>query len=712
MTRSTANIAIVLAASAFFLILTGGLASAELPDDRCTIPYTTRPEPVTVVIDVSRTYAPINKLLYGHFIENLANWFEGGVWAEMLGDRKFFYPVNNNEELSPPNSRRGFVGSWFRGFVGRWFPIGEERFVVMGKGHPYVGEQSPRIQLDSVEVRGIRQAGLALERGEGYAGRVILAGHPGADIEVTLIWGEGVKDRVSVAISRLSPEYDTYPFSFTVPVDAQDARLEITGTGSEFFWIGAVSLMPEDNIEGFRPDLIALLREMNPTMLRWGGNFSSGYEWRDGIGDRDKRPPRYDFAWGALEPNDMGTFEVLALNRLVGSEPNIGVNAGLGDAYSAAQWVEYVNGSVDTPMGRLRARHGHAKPFNVKWWGIGNEMYGEWQLGRMKIEHYVIKHNRFAKAMREVDPSIILVASGASPFEMGTVSRNFRKPLYSKRPFEYGSPEDWSGRLLEGSGEYFDYLSEHFYHLEDSAFDVEKQEFVRMKDPLIDQLRRAPNRVRAVVEAWEEYNRRFPWLQDSGIKIVLDEWPARGTDLVRAMAAAETMNELFRYTDVFTMSAFTCATCALRYDKTHSTLNGAGLLFKMYTEHFGTIPVDVSGNAPQREVSGTVGVDKPRISSGSDTYPLDVVAALTTDRTKLTIAVVNPTGNEQEIALDLKGGSLPSAGRKWILTGPLDANNAPGEDPVVKITESTMSSVSKTLTIDPMSITVFEFELR
>jgi len=295
---------------------------------------------------------------------------------------------------------------------------------------------------------------------------------------------------------------------------------------------------------------------------------------------------------------------------------------------------------------------------------------------------------------------------------MKTIARHFRHPLHPTIPFHYGSPEDWTGRLLEGASDNMHYVAEHFYHVPDSRFDVEQQAFVQTDDPVIDQIRRAPNRVKGAAEAWAEYNRRYPWLKDSGIKMVLDEWPARGTDAVRAVATAETMNELFRHTDIFAMSAYTCGPCAIRYDRTDGVLNGSGLLFKLYTDHFGSIPVEVDGNAPQHEVSGTVGVDKPAETSGSPTYPLDVVAALSTDGSTLTISVANPTENVQDVVLQLRGADLASNGRSWVLTGPVGANNVPGETPVVTIRETSVSAGSDALRVQPMSVTVFEFAIR
>ncbi len=124
--------------------------------------------------------------------------------------------------------------------------------------------------------------------------------------------------------------------------------------------------MPADNVQGFRPDTLALLRELNAPVYRWpGGNFVSGYNWRDGIGDRDKRPPRKNPAWKGVEHNDVGIHEFMALCALLETEPYIAVNSGLGDVASAADEVEYVNGAAATPMGKLRAANGHAEPYRA-----------------------------------------------------------------------------------------------------------------------------------------------------------------------------------------------------------------------------------------------------------------------------------------------------------------------------------------------------------
>jgi alpha-N-arabinofuranosidase len=341
-------------------------------------------------------------------------------------------------------------------------------------------------------------------------------------------------------------------------------------------------------------------------------------------------------------------------------------------------------------------------------------MYGQWQLGHMYVDHYVLKHNLFAKAMRKVDPSIVLVASGATLFEINTTARHHRVPLPAKLPYEYGSPQDWSGNLLLHSSDYFEYISEHLYPVTDSAFDVDEQQFVKTNDPIEDQIRRVPNRVRATVEAWDEYVRRMPQLKDKHIKLAIDEWAGGGRrGFERALCVAEGLQEMFRHSEVIQMAAYTAFISNLAFDGNDATLSPVGLVFKLYRKHFGTLPVEVSGSAPQKPIKGTVGVDKPSISSGSDTYPLDVAAALTTDKKKLTLAIVNPTETVHEMDLGVTGAQLLGTGTMWKIAAPnLDADNEPGKEPALEIRETRLTERPATLALPPLSVSLIELDVR
>ena len=164
--------------------------------------------------------------------------------------------------------------------------------------------------------------------------------------------------------------------------------------------------------DGFRSDLIAAMREVRVTQLRWAGNFSSTYHWRDGVGPRDQRPCVKNIAWNTIEDNAHGTAEFIKLCRKVGAEPIIGVNMGSGTAEEAMHWVEYCNGDGPTYFAQLRRSHGFPEPFHVRRWCLGNEMYAAWQFGHLSASAYAEKAEHFAQAMRWADPDIHLTAVG------------------------------------------------------------------------------------------------------------------------------------------------------------------------------------------------------------------------------------------------------------------------------------------------------------
>jgi alpha-L-arabinofuranosidase len=661
---------------------------------------------LTATIDASRASPPISPRLYGQFIEHLGNIINGGFWAEMLDDRKFYYPITSRPPVRPANG-----GARFRGLMRRWSPIGPDSSVVMDTADPYVGDHSPLIQLDASGPRGIQQSGLIVRNGKNYAGRIVVAGDSGATVTVSLIAGT---DRQTVTLPGLTPDYTTFPISFTAGADSENARLEIAATGSGAFHIGAVSLMPADNLHGFRREVIEQLKQLHSGVYRFpGGNYISNYDWHDSVGPPDKRPPRWDFAWNVVQPNDVGLDEFMVLFDLLGVEPYMSVNAGFGDAYSAAQLVEYANGAASTPMGAVRAANGHPEPYGIKLWGIGNEMYGEWQLGVMPPEQYQIKHNVFAKAMRKVDPTITLIASGAMPDEM-TVTLQGRR-LDGKVLTEYLSRADWTGGLLTHCLDNIDMVSEHCYCTSGQGFDMSAGDYVNVNESLQEWVRRPANRVRAKYEHYQAYLKLIPALRAKPVPISVDEYSYRRaspTSYKVAMAYAYQFDETFRHTDVFKMAAFTFATSCLSASRTEAVLNPVGLAFKLYRDHFGTTPVDVSGNSPQPPPRYPVGGDQPKVNAGSDTYPLDVCAALTDDGKTVTVAIINPTETEQKLNLSIKGVELAGQGHLWRMA-PADVNASIviGQKPQVQIEDQAVDGAD-TLAVAPISVNVYAFPLK
>lgn len=182
---------------------------------------------------------------------------------------------------------------------------------------------------------------------------------------------------------------------------------------------------PLADSDGYRRDVMEAARGLGVSLLRWpGGNFASGYNWKDGIGPRDKRPVRPEGAWGGVEPNRFGTDEFLRYCERLGVQPYICINAGLGTIEEAREWVEYVNESRHTYWADQRRKNGRDKPYGVKYWGLGNEIDGPWQLGHKNAEDYTKFALEAAKAMRRADESIALIASGSSNFRGDWVTWN------------------------------------------------------------------------------------------------------------------------------------------------------------------------------------------------------------------------------------------------------------------------------------------------
>jgi alpha-L-arabinofuranosidase len=214
----------------------------------------------------------------------------------------------------------------------------------------------------------VRQTAVQEIQSKKYIGRIAIASAPeAAPVEVSLVSDNGEGFRAVAVIDRIAADFVTYSLSFTPGASTDNGRLEIVGRGKGFFEIGAVSLMPSDNIRGMRADTLDLLKPLNSPVYRWpGGDFASGYEWRDGLGERDGRPPRKNPPWTGVESNDFGIHGYMDFCREIGADPYLVINAGRGDARSAADEVEYLNGSANAPMGKLRAAHRHPEPFNAK----------------------------------------------------------------------------------------------------------------------------------------------------------------------------------------------------------------------------------------------------------------------------------------------------------------------------------------------------------
>jgi alpha-N-arabinofuranosidase len=445
--------------------------------------------------------------------------------------------------------------------------------------------------------------------------------------------------------------------------------------------------MPADNVRGMRADTLALLKQLNSPIYRWpGGNFVSGYNWRDGIGDRDRRPPRKNPAWTGVEHNDFGTDEFIAFCREIGTEPMIAANTGFGDSYSAAQWVEYCNRTADTIGGSWRAKNGHDKPFGVKYWCVGNEMFGPWQLGYMQLHHYTMKHNEVASAMWQADPSLVLSGVG----DLETIPPVLDTG-YTRKDI------GWSQGMLESSADYMTLLSEHFYN---GRVPWTKEGRV----DLLTHVAQLKNSIQKRADGHRKLQASLPNLKGRVVPIAMDEWNFWHREYVYGelgcvyelsdgLGVAAGLHEFFRQSDLIHMAHYAQTVNvigAIKTTKTAAEMETTGLVLQLYREQFGETPLQVSRT----------------------NEPYDIVAALTKDGKKLTVGVVNPTDSEIEITLDFAGGSLAGAGTRWHITGPEHtAHNTPGKPRVIDI-QRTENVATTALKVPALSATLFALPLK
>lgn len=619
---------------------------------------------------------PINPYIYGQFIEHLGRCIYGGIWAEMLEDRKFYFAVT--PEYDP---YKDLVDTAYP-VVGAspWEIVGGADGVSMVTLDSFVGDFTPRITAG----HGIRQHDLALRAGLDYPGYVWIKtlGDQAATVTVSLSW-EGGADETTVEVPAKAG-YLKRTFRFTAPVATEKATLTIHADAGDIL-LGTASLMPGDNVNGMRADTLALLKDLNGTIYRWpGGNFVSGYNWRDGIGDRDRRPPRKNPAWTGVEHNDFGTDEFIAFCREIGAEPSIAANTGFGDAFSAAQWVEYCNGTADTTAGTWRAQNASAEPYNVKYWCVGNEMFGTWQLGFMQISQYVLKHNEVAAAMWAKDPSLHLVAVG----ELGGINTN-------NDPEQVSVGKGWSHRMLESSGDYMTEISEHFYSGRTPWTDNQEV-------GLVEHVGLVKAAIRTKAEGHRELQAKVPELKGKLIPISMDEWNYWHRDydygelgctyrVDDGLGIAAGLHEYYRNTDIIHL-AFYAQTVnvigAIKTSKTDAQMETTGLVLQLYREHYGTQPIELDA------------ADIPE--------PLDVAAALTTDGRTLTVGIVNPTESAVSVPLALAAGRVAGDATRYVIAGQhRHDHNTPGEPRVIDIVESDGVDATQPLEVPALGVALF-----
>ncbi|MBO4355963.1 MAG: helix-turn-helix domain-containing protein [Clostridia bacterium] len=376
---------------------------------------------VEFTLDYSLSDA-ISPLLFGDNLEHTRACIATGLSAELLRNRKFI----------------GKPGRY--GCAHEWIPVGDAYFS-FGTSNEYYSHGSPYTRhADGYKMRrrhernaqyitnysgktvGIEQRDIYLKSRESYVFTAAFRSTERVALTITLKSRTGEIYDSGVVYADIG-DYTEYSVILKSVNEDFDSVVSVTFSSSCTVMIGALSLMPENNFRGMRADVIARMKEIGICLLRWpGGNFAGEYNWKDGLLPRNMRSPLQSYQWIETQPHTYGydfheinTDDFVALCREIGAEPFITINPAWNTPEESAQWVEYCNGDVNTPYGRIRAERGNPEPYNVKFWSLGNEAgYGHME-GANTADAYAKALREHAEEMLKVSPGISLCSSGPYP---------------------------------------------------------------------------------------------------------------------------------------------------------------------------------------------------------------------------------------------------------------------------------------------------------
>ncbi|HTV82298.1 MAG TPA: alpha-L-arabinofuranosidase C-terminal domain-containing protein [Acidobacteriaceae bacterium] len=396
------------------------------------------PIPVTATIRVNAAAsagADIPRTIFGTFLEPIGDSTYNGLWAEILENPSFESGLWDAPQIArmlreePSLARASQLGLPLP-----WEPLrpGEGNRYEVLDGDAANSWQSLVVYGIPGQPTGIRQRiYLPAQRTLVYRGSLYARHLSGPDdLTISIRAHDSGEVLASAQVAASSPAWTKYTFALTLPagklhrLDPADFAVEVEG--DERVDLDEFSLMPADALDGLDPDVVAMAKAMHTSLLRFGGNFTSAYDWRNGIGPRDKRVSMRNLAWGIPEYNTFGTDEFLHFCRLIGAEPQIALNLGGGTPQEAAAWVRYVDQHWHQHSGLL--------------WELGNELWGNWNLGYPTLDQLAGRTLAFSQAVRQIDPGARLIATGEDPDDF----------------------TQWNAVQLGNPAGTFNYLSTHF----------------------------------------------------------------------------------------------------------------------------------------------------------------------------------------------------------------------------------------------------------
>jgi len=542
--------------------------------------------------------------------------------------------------------------------AGRFWEMCGQGTVTLTGEDPLNGETCVHVAGDG-PAAGIRQAPLAVRRGETYRGSVWVRGEAPEGLRACLLDGETVL--AEQALPAPTGEWKAYPVRLEAKQTAEDAALQVEVRGKAKVWLDQVSLTPDAAraAGGFRPDLLKAVADLEPPIIRWpGGCFASAYRWKDGIGPQHKRVRYPRNIWDDVDVNSFGTDEFLRMCRRVGAEPLIVVNIGTknwnGDVRredfirEVQDWIQYCNGPADSEWGKVRAENGYPEPYGVRYWEVDNET---WHMG---AEAYAEAVRAFVPKMKAVDPSIRIAACGSAGYG------------------ERGNGLAWNRTVIARCADLIDYLSIHHYE--------------------------NPNRFAEGPRAYEAFFRKTGEIiarsKNPDLKIYVSEWNAQSTDWRTGLYCGGLLNAFERCGDVLEIggpalflrhvSARSWDNAFINFD--HRTWFPAPnyVVMKLWRAHY----------APHR------------VATDGETGPLNAVATRAGDGRTVTWKAVNPTDEAVPVELTLGGRfDVAEATMQCVAPGSLAARNTLEAPHAVRPAPAKVTVDGRTvrLTLPPLS---------
>ncbi|HEY2971075.1 MAG TPA: alpha-L-arabinofuranosidase C-terminal domain-containing protein [Pyrinomonadaceae bacterium] len=641
----------------------------------------------TITIDARRVENRISPLLYGQFLEFMFEGMKGGLHAELIRDRSFEEAPNviglsRNWDRYPDDRNDDYALAFLWDADAAYPP---QRKLKVETGERDTKEHSLRVDARDgvIQRHGFYQARIPIRAGLEYTGYVWLRGsdYSGA---VTVALESDVNEGevyASADLQTVAHEWRKHEFTLRPTKNDPLARLAILFPGRGRVWVDQVSLLPGDAMPGgVRRDVFEKIKALKPAFIRWpGGNVAQDYRWLWGVGPRDERFTWANLSWkNEPESSDFGTDEFILFSRAVGAEPSITVNVeGRGASVEeAAAWVEYCNGPATSKYGALRAANGHATPFAVRFWEVGNEIWGDWVRGHSDADNYARNYMRYARAMRAVDPSIKLIAVGDNNM-------------------------NWNRTVLRAAGENIDYLAIHHYY---GRREMAGDPLNLMARPLF--LERFYGQVEQLLREIVPGGR---------IKLAINEWGLdlpveRQYSLESALYGARLMNVFERRGDVVEMSAVSDLVNGwpggiIQANRQGLFVSPIYLVNQLYSESRGDERLAASISSPTFDTS----------REGKNVPYLDAVVSRTTDGRNIFIKSVNTSPTSALATTISVQGAIPAdrAEIKTVTAASLTAANDFVRPDAVLIRSATVrSGRSFVVTLPKHSVSVITLKVR